>query len=104
MRLQPTTTSYDYDSPIAEDGTLTAKFTAFRSVTEQHLGAPLPEPPGPAPRLPEQSVPCAPPAHPVRTAWRAGANEVIICELVQAGSQVALVAGPDLGSVAAQDR
>jgi len=30
--LEPTTTSYDYDAPIAEDGTLTEKFHAFRDV------------------------------------------------------------------------
>jgi beta-galactosidase len=31
-RLQPTVTSYDSDAPIAEDGTLTAKFFAMREV------------------------------------------------------------------------
>lgn len=31
-RLQPTVTSYDSDAPIAEDGTLTAKFFAVREV------------------------------------------------------------------------
>lgn len=29
---QPTVTSYDYDAPLAEDGTRTAKYDAFRSV------------------------------------------------------------------------
>ena len=29
-RLQPTVTSYDFDAPVAEDGTLTAKFYAMR--------------------------------------------------------------------------
>ncbi|MBB6549384.1 beta-galactosidase [Nonomuraea rubra] len=31
-RLQPTVTSYDSDAPVAEDGTLTAKFHAMRKV------------------------------------------------------------------------
>ncbi|MEV0381546.1 glycoside hydrolase family 35 protein [Nonomuraea sp. NPDC050643] len=31
-RLQPTVTSYDSDAPVAEDGTLTAKFHAMREV------------------------------------------------------------------------
>lgn len=30
--IQPTVTSYDSDAPVAEDGTLTAKFHAFRTV------------------------------------------------------------------------
>ena len=38
--LQPTTTSYDYDAPIAEDGTLTAKFHAFREVIARHRDLP----------------------------------------------------------------
>lgn len=36
----PTTTSYDYDAPIAEDGTLTAKFHAFREVIARHRTLP----------------------------------------------------------------
>lgn len=39
-RLQPTVTSYDYDSPIAENGTLTPKFHAFREVIAAHRGLP----------------------------------------------------------------
>ncbi|MDO5662554.1 MAG: beta-galactosidase [Brachybacterium sp.] len=39
-RLQPTTTSYDYDAPIAEDGTLTPKFHAFREVIGRHRELP----------------------------------------------------------------
>lgn len=35
-RLQPTVTSYDSDAPIAEDGTLTAKFYAIRDVLGVH--------------------------------------------------------------------
>ncbi|MCS6711671.1 beta-galactosidase [Brachybacterium sp. EF45031] len=38
--LQPTTTSYDYDAPIAEDGTLTPKFHAFREVISRHRDLP----------------------------------------------------------------
>ncbi|MGJ6980203.1 glycoside hydrolase family 35 protein [Aestuariimicrobium soli] len=35
--LQPTVTSYDYDSAIAEDGRLTDKFHAFREVIGKYL-------------------------------------------------------------------
>jgi beta-galactosidase len=38
--LQPTTTSYDYDAPIAENGALTAKFRAFREVIAAHRELP----------------------------------------------------------------
>ena len=38
--LQPTTTSYDYDAPIAENGALTEKFRAFRDVIAQHAELP----------------------------------------------------------------
>lgn len=42
----PTITSYDYDAPIAEDGTLTEKFAAFRDVIAAHTGiAPPAAPP-----------------------------------------------------------
>src|SRR5699024_919686 len=42
--LQPTTTSYDYDAPIAENGELTEKFRAFREVIARHRELPpLPE-------------------------------------------------------------
>ena len=44
-RLQPTVTSYDYDSAIAEDGRLTEKFRAFREVIAQRTGVRPPEPP-----------------------------------------------------------
>ncbi|MEU5827170.1 glycoside hydrolase family 35 protein [Micromonospora tulbaghiae] len=50
-RVQPTVTSYDSDAPIAEDGTLTAKFHAMRAV----LGATAPV------RVPER-MPVLPPA------------------------------------------
>jgi len=35
---RPTITSYDYDAPMAEDGTPTAKYDAFQSVISDHLG------------------------------------------------------------------
>ncbi|MBB5832600.1 glycoside hydrolase family 35 protein [Brachybacterium aquaticum] len=38
--LQPTTTSYDYDAPIAENGALTGKFRAFREVIAAHRDLP----------------------------------------------------------------
>ncbi|UEJ81897.1 beta-galactosidase [Brachybacterium halotolerans subsp. kimchii] len=38
--LQPTTTSYDYDAPIAEDGRVTEKFHAFREVIGHHRDLP----------------------------------------------------------------
>lgn len=38
--LQPTTTSYDYDAPIAENGALTDKFRAFREVIAAHRELP----------------------------------------------------------------
>ena len=39
-KLQPTTTSYDYDAPIAENGELTEKFRAFREVVARHRELP----------------------------------------------------------------
>jgi beta-galactosidase len=52
--LRPTVTSYDSDAPIAEDGTLTAKFFAVRDV----LGARGPvRMPARMPRLPPARVP-----------------------------------------------
>ncbi|MGP5089693.1 beta-galactosidase [Brachybacterium tyrofermentans] len=38
--LQPTTTSYDYDAPIAENGELTEKFRAFREAIARHVELP----------------------------------------------------------------
>lgn len=52
-RLQPTVTSYDSDAPIAEDGTLTDKFFAMRSV----LGARDPVRSPARVRLPPARVP-----------------------------------------------
>ena len=37
---QPTVTSYDYDAPLAEDGTRTAKFDAFREVLGRYTALP----------------------------------------------------------------
>ena len=39
-KLQPATTSYDYDAPIAENGELTEKFRAFREVVARHRELP----------------------------------------------------------------
>ncbi|QDP97958.1 beta-galactosidase [Microlunatus elymi] len=55
-RLQPTVTSYDYDSPIAEDGRLTDKFHAFRDVISKRTGARPPQPPADAEIQPARSV------------------------------------------------
>ncbi|TDE96047.1 beta-galactosidase [Occultella glacieicola] len=55
-QYQPTITSYDYDAPIAEDGTLTAKFDAFRDVIAAHTGRTPPAPPPPAARLAPRAV------------------------------------------------
>ncbi|RCK70686.1 beta-galactosidase [Desertihabitans brevis] len=55
-RLQPTVTSYDYDAAIAEDGTCTPKFWAFREVVTAVLGTEPPQPPPPSRRLPVQTV------------------------------------------------
>ncbi|MFI5936474.1 beta-galactosidase family protein [Actinoplanes sp. NPDC051494] len=53
-RLQPTITSYDSDAPIAEDGSLTPKFHAMRTV----LGAPAAiRSPARLPVLPPATVP-----------------------------------------------
>lgn len=61
-RLQPTTTSYDSDAPIAENGALTEKYHALRTefFRAQGIATPPPLPTAllePAPVLPEQSVP-----------------------------------------------
>ncbi len=55
--LQPTVSSYDYDAPIAEDGSTTAKFDAFREVIAAHTGSTPPEPPDLPQRLAAASVP-----------------------------------------------
>ncbi|WP_404434727.1 beta-galactosidase [Microbacterium lacus] len=44
-RYLPMVTSYDYDSPITEDGRTTSKFRAFRDVIAKH--APVPDEPLP---------------------------------------------------------
>lgn len=54
-KIQPTVTSYDSDAPIAEDGTVTAKFTAIRrALRPDRADDPLPPPP---PRLAAQTIP-----------------------------------------------
>lgn len=62
--LQPTTTSYDYDAPIAEDGRLTAKFHAFREVIAKHRE--LPPLPEHLEQLGIEAEPAAQPAAPVQ--------------------------------------
>ncbi|GAA1636176.1 glycoside hydrolase family 35 protein [Actinoplanes couchii] len=57
--LQPTITSYDSDAPIAEDGTLTAKFWAMREVLGARGALRVPEK---LPTLPPQTVRLAPAA------------------------------------------
>lgn len=39
-RLTPDTTSYDYDAPLAEDGSITPKYEAFRAVIAKHTAVP----------------------------------------------------------------
>lgn len=55
-RIQPTQTSYDSDAPIAEDGTLTAKFYALRPLMHRAAGRELADVPAhlsaPPPVLP----------------------------------------------------
>lgn len=52
-RLQPTTTSYDYDAPIGEAGELTAKFHLYREVLRPYATREIP----PAPPLPDRLAP-----------------------------------------------
>jgi beta-galactosidase len=42
---QPTTTSYDYDAPLSEDGYPTPKFHAFRQVIARYASVPDQQPP-----------------------------------------------------------
>ena len=50
---EPDTTSYDYDAPISEDGTLTKKFWLFRDVFKKHLnpGETVLDPPADNPHI-----------------------------------------------------
>lgn len=50
-QLQPTVTSYDYDSPVGEAGELGEKFFAFREVLARYATTEIPEPPALQPRL-----------------------------------------------------
>lgn len=78
-RLQPTVTSYDSDAPIAEDGSLTAKFHALRPLFHAALGrelAPLPEHVArPTPMLPPAVVRLEPGAGLLDLARAAGEGE-----------------------------
>lgn len=44
---EPDTTSYDYDAPVSEDGTLSKKYFLFRDVIREATGQTLPDPPAP---------------------------------------------------------
>ncbi len=47
---EPDVTSYDYDSPVSESGSLTKKYFAFREVIAKHRsGIEIPDPPAPLP-------------------------------------------------------
>jgi beta-galactosidase len=47
---EPDVTSYDYDSPVSESGSLTKKYFAFREVIAKHRpGVTIPDPPAPLP-------------------------------------------------------
>ena len=46
---QPTITSYDYDAPINEQGSVTNKFTIFRELAVKHVSWSVPEPPAAIP-------------------------------------------------------
>jgi beta-galactosidase len=54
----PDVTSYDYESPLSEDGRPTEKFTAFRDVILKHLpvGTKLPKMPAPQPVISIPSI------------------------------------------------
>lgn len=61
-RIQPTATSYDYDAPIAEDGSLTEKFHAVRAVFGAY--AELPPVPERLAATPRRLAPTELPARP----------------------------------------
>lgn len=44
-------TSYDYDAPINEQGSQTAKFTRFRDLAKKYVSWVIPEPPLPIPTI-----------------------------------------------------
>jgi beta-galactosidase len=46
---EPTTTSYDYDAPLREDGATTAKYAAFRRVLSKYTNVPTLARPEPSP-------------------------------------------------------
>lgn len=73
---QPTVTSYDYDAPLDEAGSPTAKFWAFRDVIARY--APVPdEVPAPAVPAPELTVPLRA-VSPLRTAAEAVAPWLVV--------------------------
>jgi hypothetical protein len=54
---QPDVTSYDYDAPIREDGTLTPKYWAIRRLLSRYQKANAPRLPDPPPQVPALSLP-----------------------------------------------
>jgi beta-galactosidase len=46
---EPDTTSYDYDSPVSEDGELSPKFNLIRDAIREATGVTPPDPPAPQP-------------------------------------------------------
>lgn len=87
--IQPTITSYDYDAPIAEDGSLTPKFHAFRAVIAEHL---------PVPELPADLV-VEPAALAPRELAELGAG-VLTCDDLQQLSLDTVDAVPGLRAIA----
>jgi len=53
---EPDTTSYDYDAPVSEDGTLSKKFFLLRDVIGHVTGKVPPDPPVPQPAQPLSTV------------------------------------------------
>jgi len=81
--LQPTTTSYDYDAPVAENGALTEKFHAFREVFARHVDVP---------ELPDDLV-ASPPTLPPAELAETGST-VLTCDDLQALSLSAVARFP----------
>lgn len=59
---QPDITSYDYDAPISEDGTLKPKFFAIQRLLKKHGAQPGPLPP-PTPIISIENIPLRPAGH-----------------------------------------
>lgn len=59
-RYQPTVNSYDYDAPLAEDGSITPKFLAMRQAIARHVELPPLQLPVEAPRFSLDALPLKP--------------------------------------------